>query len=96
MMTAAKRYVMANERSPTFTQQKERIPTLGLYSAFRAWRAIVFRSSRQSKLTVATIFCNVGTIPSTAVMCCCSRVRAAGVAGTDVAGGVEGPATAVD
>ncbi len=30
--------------------------TLGLYSAFRAWRAIVFKSSRQSKLTVATMF----------------------------------------
>lgn len=29
---------------------------LGLYSAFRACRAIVFRSKRQSRLTVATIF----------------------------------------
>jgi hypothetical protein len=30
--------------------------TLGLYSAFLACRAIVFRSRRQSKLTVATMF----------------------------------------
>ena len=29
---------------------------LGLYSAFRACKAIVFRSKRQSRLTVATIF----------------------------------------
>ena len=36
------------------------------------------------------MFCKVGTIPSTAVICCCSRVSGAGVAGTAV--GVEGPA----
>ena len=30
--------------------------TLGLYSAFLAWRAIVFKSKRQSRLTVATMF----------------------------------------
>lgn len=30
--------------------------TLGLYSALRACRAIVFRSRRQSRLTVATMF----------------------------------------
>lgn len=30
--------------------------TLGLYSAFRACRAIVLRSKRQSRLTVATMF----------------------------------------
>lgn len=30
--------------------------TFGLYSALRAWSAIVLRSSRQSKLTVATMF----------------------------------------
>jgi hypothetical protein len=42
------------------------------------------------------MFCNVGTIPSTAVMCCCSRVSGTGVAGTGVATGVEGPATAFD
>ena len=30
--------------------------TFGLYSAFLAWRAIVLRSSLQSKLTVATMF----------------------------------------
>jgi hypothetical protein len=35
-------------------------------------------------------------MPSTAVMCCCSSVRGAGVAGTALAGGVEGPATAAD
>lgn len=29
---------------------------LGLYSALRAWSAMVFRSRRQSKLTVATMF----------------------------------------
>lgn len=34
-------------------------------------------------------------MPSTAVMCCCSRVNAAGVAGVCDAGGVEGPATAL-
>jgi hypothetical protein len=38
------------------------------------------------------MFCSVGTIPSTAVMCCCSRVSGAGVAGTEEVGGVEGPA----
>jgi len=30
--------------------------TFGLYSAFLACNAIVFRSSRQSRLTVATMF----------------------------------------
>jgi len=34
-------------------------------------------------------------MPSTAVMCCCSRVNAAGVEGVCDAGGVEGPATAL-
>ncbi|KAF9484892.1 hypothetical protein BDN70DRAFT_761823, partial [Pholiota conissans] len=71
------------------------VPTLGLYSAFLAWRAMVFRSRRQSRLTVATMFWRVGTMPSTAVMCCCSSVKGAGVAGTCDAGGVEGPATAL-
>ena len=33
-------------------------------------------------------------MPSTAVMCCCSRVRGAGVAGTPDGPGVEGPARA--
>jgi len=41
------------------------------------------------------MFCNVGTMPSTAVMCCCSRVSGAGVAGTEE-GGVEGLAAALD
>ncbi|KAF8191458.1 hypothetical protein K438DRAFT_1830548 [Mycena galopus ATCC 62051] len=57
---------------------------------------MVLRSRRQSRLTVATIFWRVGTMPSTAVMCCCSRVRGMGVEGTAVAGGVDGPATALD
>ena len=35
----------------------------GLYSAFLACRAIVFRSRRADRLTVATMFCSVGTIP---------------------------------
>jgi hypothetical protein len=44
--------------------QRERDPgvqvsyTFGLYSAFRACRAIVFKSKRQSRLTVATMFLN--------------------------------------
>lgn len=67
---------------------------MGLYSAFLAWSAIVFRSRRQSRLTVATMFWSVGTMPSTAVMCCCSRVSGAGVAGT-TDGGDEGPAIAL-
>jgi hypothetical protein len=35
----------------------------GLYSALRAFNAMVFRSSLQPRLTVDTIFCNSGTIP---------------------------------
>jgi len=39
------------------------------------------------------MFCRVGTMPSTAVMCCCSRVRGAGVDGVGVgAEDVKGPA----
>jgi len=34
---------------------------LGLYSALRAWSAIVLRSNLQSKLTVDTIFLDVQT-----------------------------------
>jgi hypothetical protein len=41
------------------------------------------------------MFWRVGTIPSTAVMCCCSRVRGAGVDGTCVVGGEEGPVVAL-
>ena len=33
-------------------------------------------------------------MPSTAVICCCSRVRGTGVDGTCVVGGEEGPAVA--
>lgn len=44
------------------------------------------------------MFCSVGTIPSTAVICCCSRVNGAGVdaaaAGPDGPGDVDGPAVA--
>ena len=32
------------------------IRTFGLYSAFRAWSAIVFKSSLVSRFTVATMF----------------------------------------
>ena len=66
---------------------------MGLYSALRACNAMVLRSSRQSRLTVATMFCSVGTMPSTAVMCCCSRVSGAGVEGTAEGAGVDGPAS---
>ena len=34
-------------------------------------------------------------MPSTAVICCCSRVRGAGVDGTEVEGD-DGPATALE
>jgi hypothetical protein len=51
-------------------------------------------SNLQSRFTMATMFWRVGTIPSTAVMCCCSRVRGTGVNGTCVVGGEEGPAAA--
>lgn len=37
------------------------------------------------------MFCRVGTMPSTAVMCCCSRVSGIGVG---AAAGVDGPASA--
>src|SRR6266511_4108026 len=73
------------------------VQTLGLYSAFLACSAIVFKSSRQSRLTVATIFWRVGTIPSTAVICCCSRVRGAGVETAAVVDGDDdGPAVALE
>mmetsp|Transcript_45848 Transcript_45848/g.73360 ORF Transcript_45848/g.73360 Transcript_45848/m.73360 type:complete len:217 (-) Transcript_45848:14-664(-) len=36
---------------------------LGLYSTLRAWKAMVLRSSLQSRLTVATMFWSMGTIP---------------------------------
>jgi hypothetical protein len=39
------------------------------------------------------MFWRVGTIPSTGVICCCSRVRGTGVHGTCDAGG-EGPEVA--
>jgi hypothetical protein len=57
---------------------------LGLYSALRACRAMVLRSSRQSRLTVATKFCSTGTIPL--IPCCWPAPGvAAGVAGIAVA-----------
>ncbi|CAY79335.1 hypothetical protein P301_E11776 [Saccharomyces cerevisiae P301] len=39
---------------------------LGLYSALRACSATVFRSNLHPKVTVATMFCSVGTIPDVA------------------------------
>jgi hypothetical protein len=38
------------------------------------------------------MFCKVGTMPSTAVMCCCSRVKEAGVDRTVVVSDVDRPA----
>jgi len=40
----------------------DQVPTLGLYSAFLAWRAIVLRSSLQSIFMVATMFWRVGML----------------------------------
>lgn len=54
IMTAAKRY--SSFRSDSYNTSIKQLCTFGLYSAFRAWRAIVFKSKRQSKLTVATMF----------------------------------------
>lgn len=51
----------------------------GLYSALRACNAIVLRSRRAERLTVATIFWRVGTIPEGTWPFCVSGV-AAGVA----------------
>ena len=45
------------------------------------------------------MFCKVGTIPSTAVICCCSSVSGTGVEGTCVVADVEavgGAAVAFD
>jgi hypothetical protein len=44
--------------------RKEISSTFGLYSAFLACRAIVFRSRRQSRLTVATMFLCMDCEPS--------------------------------
>ncbi|KAH6866174.1 hypothetical protein BKA70DRAFT_1134401, partial [Coprinopsis sp. MPI-PUGE-AT-0042] len=57
------------------------VPTLGLYRHFLACKAMVLRSSLQPRLTVVTMFCSVGTIPSTAVMCCFSSDRGPDAAG---------------
>lgn len=54
---------------------------LGLYSAFLARSAIVFRSSLHPKFTVDTIFCNWGTMP---------ELSEAGVAGVMGVMGVRG------
>ena len=54
IITAAKRYKTVRHPYPL---KKARLRhTLGLYSAFRACKAMVFKSRRQSRLTVATIF----------------------------------------
>jgi hypothetical protein len=87
MITAAKRCMTQKKKLTVRDISRYKnvyIPTLGLYSAFLAWRAMVLRSRRQSRFTVATIFCRVGTIPSTAVICCCSSVKGTGVEGTCV------------
>ena len=56
-MTAAKRYYLnvnyLENKTKAVNNDRQ---TFGLYSALRACRAIVFKSNRQSKLTVATIF----------------------------------------
>jgi len=83
-----------NEKKRKRTEQKigknKANLTLGLYSALRACRAIDFKSSLQSRLTVATIFCSVGTMP------CIELTRAGGAAvatGTIAAAAAdEGPA----
>lgn len=54
MMTAAKRLGSATKSAPS--QMNSRVCEYSLYSALRAWRAMVLRSRRQSKFTVATIF----------------------------------------
>lgn len=53
----------------------------GLYSAFLALRAIVFKSSLQPRFTVDTMFCSCGTIP---------ELSEAGVAGVMGVMGVSG------
>ena len=68
MMTAANRYVMANERSPTFTCNRKRILTLGLYSAFRAWRVIVFESTVQVDGRNNVLQCRYNTFDSSYVL----------------------------
>ena len=55
---------------------------------------MVLRSNLRSRFTVATIFWGVGTIPSTVIVMCCSRVSGTGANGTCVVGGEEGPAAA--
>ncbi|EGO05120.1 hypothetical protein SERLA73DRAFT_43855 [Serpula lacrymans var. lacrymans S7.3] len=71
------------------------MPTLGLYSALQACNTIVFRLSRQLRLTVAKIFCNVRTILLKVVICCFSRVSGAGVVATGVATGVKGASDSI-
>ena len=48
--------------SPPTTRQSAQLGflTLGLYSTFLAWNAMVFKSSLQSRFTVATLFLCVG------------------------------------
>lgn len=49
-------------RSETKDRRWHSLPTLGLYSAFLACSAIVLRSKRHSRLTVATMFLHVSTL----------------------------------
>jgi hypothetical protein len=81
MITAAKRYKKRFSIQEAAREQTPSVNTFGLYSAFLACRAIVFRSKRQSRLTVATMFCKVGTIPLTVGA---APGVAAGVAGASV------------
>jgi hypothetical protein len=65
MMTAAKRYLQKKQEKPVqphctlnaWNNLREGVEyTFGLYSALRACNAMVFKSRRQSRLTVATMF----------------------------------------
>lgn len=49
-------YTRQSCKSPKAILHKKETRTLGLYSAFRACRAIVFNSKRQSIFTVETMF----------------------------------------
>lgn len=96
MMTAAKRYketCRPHWRAHAAYSGAGMLLTLGLYSALRACNAMVFRSNLQSRFTVATMFCRVGTMPSTAVMCCCSSVN--GTEGAAVVGAGAGAGAGV-
>ena len=58
---------------------------LGLYSAFRAWSAIFFKSNLQPRDTVETIFCKAGTIPGSKDCGGCIDMGVAGDGGAGLA-----------